>query len=76
VVEEIMLATTAEKLKPGDVFTADNGESWWKLECNDRDPQGRRLFSRCVEANDDAEVAPGDVESAVYNDDHEVLVRI
>jgi len=71
-----MLATTADKLKAGDVFTADNGESWWKLEANDRDRNGRRLFARCMESNPDADVVPGDIESAVYNDDHEVVVRI
>ncbi len=71
-----MRTTTVVKLKTGDIFTADNGESWWELETNDRERDGRRLFARCVESSPDADVAPGDVESAVYNDDHKVVVRL
>lgn len=71
-----MLTTTVKQLKRDDVYTDDGGESWWKVECNDRDRVGRRIFAECVQANPGADEVPGNMQSAVYSNDHEVVVRL
>ncbi len=71
-----MLTATVAGLKTGDVFSADHGETWWRVEHNNRESAGtRRLYCVCVGSGAD-DVATGDHESVVFNDDDEVVVRI
>ncbi len=60
------------ELKKGDEFTADNGESWWKVL---RGPHRFEVDAECVGANPDSQWSPTQKEGFLFLKTDKVIVR-
>lgn len=74
-----MFEFEARQLKPGDVFTDDDGETWWKVTSIAHEPrhEGYRIFSECVETQVQVSdlITIGSYQSGLYDADERVVVR-
>jgi hypothetical protein len=70
-----MLETPAKDLRPGDEFTHDHGDSWWKAISNESAIASRRIVASCVSCQHHG-YSPGDESALTLLPDEVVIVRL